>query len=91
MYKILNKAHSKELIKESFTKCVYTRYHSCERSDNMPNEQTDDVKVCSNKDEDKFCSQSNMKALRHSFEQEKDGKIVTKTMEELEALADKKS
>ena len=42
-----------------------------------------DVKV----KRDKFYSESNMNALNHSFEQEKRGEIVSKTMEELEALA----
>lgn len=36
---------------------------------------------------DPFYSESNMKRLEHSFQQEKEGKVITKTMEELEAMA----
>ncbi len=37
---------------------------------------------------DPFYSDSNMNALRESMEQMKNGKVVTKTFEELEGLAD---
>ena len=37
--------------------------------------------------QDPFYSESNMERLRHSFQQEKDGKYVIKSMEELEAMA----
>ena len=37
---------------------------------------------------DPFYSESNMKALRESVQQAKEGKIVVKTMEELERMAD---
>ena len=37
---------------------------------------------------DPFCSQANMKALHESVEQMKAGKTVSKTIEELEGLAD---
>jgi len=36
---------------------------------------------------DRFYSESNMKALKNSIQQEKEGKMVYKTMEELEAMA----
>lgn len=37
---------------------------------------------------DRFYSESNMKALEKSIQQEKEGKMVYKTMAELEAMAD---
>ncbi len=37
---------------------------------------------------DPFYSESNMSRLRHSFQQEKEGKVIHKTMEELEAMAE---
>ena len=37
---------------------------------------------------DPFYSESNMKALNESIRQMKDGKIVTKTFDELDALSD---
>ena len=37
---------------------------------------------------DPFYSQSNMQAIDESMEQIKKGKVVTKTMDELEAMAD---
>ena len=37
---------------------------------------------------DPFFSESNQERLRHSFQQEKDGKVIRKTMAELEAMAD---
>lgn len=37
---------------------------------------------------DPFFSESNMERLRHSFQQEKDGKVIRKTMTELEAMAE---
>lgn len=36
---------------------------------------------------DPFFSESNQARLQHSFQQEKDGKLVKKTMEELEEMA----
>ena len=36
---------------------------------------------------DPFYSESNMIRLQHSFQQEKEGKVVKKTMEELEDMA----
>ena len=41
-----------------------------------------------NAERDPFYSKSNMQALRHSFQQEQEGKMITKTLEELEELAD---
>lgn len=38
-------------------------------------------------DPDPFYSDSNMTRLRHSFAQAEDGKVIHKTMEELEAMA----
>lgn len=37
---------------------------------------------------DPFYSESNMKAIEESIQQLKEGKVVVKTMEELEAMAD---
>ena len=37
---------------------------------------------------DPFYSDSNMRALERSIEQERKGKVVVKTMEELERMAD---
>lgn len=37
---------------------------------------------------DPFYSESNQQRLRESFGQEKEGKVVTKTMDELEAMAE---
>ncbi len=37
---------------------------------------------------DPFYSESNMKAIEESMQQLKEGKVVVKTMEELEAMAD---
>ena len=37
---------------------------------------------------DPFYSDSNMKRLRHSFRQAEEGKVISRTMEELEAMAD---
>lgn len=37
---------------------------------------------------DPFYSESNMKAIEESVQQLKEGKVVVKTMEELEAMAD---
>lgn len=37
---------------------------------------------------DPFYSESNMKAIEESIQQLKEGKVVIKTMEELEAMAD---
>ena len=39
-------------------------------------------------DADPFSSDSNMRALERSIEQERKGKVVVKTMEELERMAD---
>ena len=36
---------------------------------------------------DPFYSESNMTRLQHSFRQEKEGKVIRKTMEELEEMA----
>ncbi len=36
---------------------------------------------------DPFCSEPNMTRLQHSFQQEKEGKVIRKTMEELEEMA----
>ena len=36
---------------------------------------------------DPFYSETNMNRLRHSFRQAEEGKIITKTMEDLEAMA----
>ena len=36
---------------------------------------------------DPFYSKSNMTRLQHSFQQEKEGKVLKKTMEELEKMA----
>ena len=36
---------------------------------------------------DPFYSESNMKRLHHSFRQAEEGRIITKTMDELEAMA----
>lgn len=36
---------------------------------------------------DPFYSESNMERLRHSFRQAEEGKVITKTIEELEAMA----
>ena len=36
---------------------------------------------------DPFYSESNMERLHHSFQQEKEGKVIRKTMEELEEMA----
>lgn len=36
---------------------------------------------------DPFYSESNMAAIRHSLKQLEEGKVVTKTLEELEAMA----
>ncbi len=38
--------------------------------------------------QDPFYSDSNLKRLRHSFRQARNGKIIQKTMAELEAMAD---
>lgn len=37
---------------------------------------------------DPFYSDSNMARLKHSFQQAKDGEVIVKTMEELEAMAE---
>lgn len=37
---------------------------------------------------DPFYSNENQKRLRHSMQQEKEGKVVTKSMDELEAMAE---
>lgn len=37
---------------------------------------------------DPFYSESNMARLRHSFKQAEEGKVIRKTMEELEDMAD---
>ena len=37
---------------------------------------------------DPFYSDSNMKRLRHSFRQAEEGKVISRTMDELEAMAD---
>ncbi len=37
---------------------------------------------------DPFYSDANMKRLRHSFRQAEEGKVISRTMEELEAMAD---
>ena len=39
-------------------------------------------------DTDPFYSESNMKALQESVRQAKEGKVIVKTMEELERMAD---
>lgn len=56
------------------------------RNRRKPMVARDSAGISNKKSEDLFYSESNMKALERSWKQIEEGKVVTKTMEELEAM-----